>query len=312
MGEKKEVGTGSGTGKDLVKTQAFEVMDKADENLIVEQLKGHQLPDVYVYQYEDRGTAVTGLSVVGVGQVRRKMAEKNEVIRVLGDPQIRETEKEIYVIVKAGRYKYNKDGKEYLFDVTYGAKRQSKVFPGWKKTPNPFFFETGISKAERNAVRRLLDEPLAQSLINACIKGGKNLQKLNGKKPAPSQEEKTLPKDTKIVPSDDKKLTEDTMNKIVSLLIGKTTAQTKVLIYSRYGIEELDDLGEANGQDFVNFLQKKKTEKDKPVKTSTKKKEYDYFCSNEECGKGITKKVNDYSMKKYGKALCFDCQKEEK
>lgn len=33
-----------------------------------------------------------------------------------------------------------------------------------------------------------------------------------------------------------------------------------------------------------------------------------FICNK--CGVEITKKVNDYSEKKYGKALCFKCQKE--
>jgi len=317
MGKKAGESGGSGTGinKALKETRPFEIMDNADEELIVSELKGHQLPEVYVYSYSQEGKPVNGLSVVGVGQIRRKMAGKNEVIRVMGDPQIRETESEIYVVVKAGRYRYNKDGKEYLFDVTYGAKRQPKNFPGWKGTSNPFFFETAISKAERNAVRKLLDEPLAQALIATCVKSGKHLQKLEEPKTStpdgktPDKGNKVPDKGVKVVPADSQPLTDETTDKLVNLLIGITPAKVTMMLHSRYNVATVEELNEAKGLDFVEFLEEKKEEAKKPAKKPAEKKHYDYHCKK--CGEGVSDKVKKYSMEKHGKVLCYNCQREQ-
>ena len=37
-------------------------------------------------------------------------------------------------------------------------------------------------------------------------------------------------------------------------------------------------------------------------------KEYDWFC--DECSKGVTERVKEFSNDKYGQTLCYDCQKK--
>jgi len=39
-------------------------------------------------------------------------------------------------------------------------------------------------------------------------------------------------------------------------------------------------------------------------------KDIKYFCESAYCGVEITKKVHDFSLNKFGKAKCFDCQKD--
>ena len=318
--EKKESGMSGkvGSGKEIAEAKPFEIMDAEDEKLIIAELKGHQLPEVYVYSYEEGGKSVSGLSVVGVNQIRRQIAiptkqRKAEVIRVLGDPQIKENENEIYVVVKAGRYLFDKDGKEYLFDVTYGAKRQSKFFSGWKKTPNPFFFETAISKAERNAVRRLLDEPLAQALINDCLKGKKHFKELTGDAPK------------KLVEAKGDSLRDATEPKVISERQFKEIVRLKAMIdekvnnpqeffealLEQVGIPKdtaLDSLDRVQGDELEKLLKKQFPAERAKEKSSPALKKGEYLCVD--CEEKIVRKgtkTYDYAMKNFGAPVCYDC-----
>ena len=50
-----------------------------------------------------------------------------------------------------------------------------------------------------------------------------------------------------------------------------------------------------------------------PTPKAPPPRKYDYSPANDKCaacGKGITQKVADYSQKKFGKPLCYDCQKD--
>jgi len=322
--EKKESGMSGkvGGGKELESARPFEVMDREDENMIIAELKGHQLPEVYVYSYEEGGKSVSGLSVVGVNQIRRQMAiptkqRKAEVIRVLGDPQIKENENEIYVVVKAGRYLFDKDGKEYLFDVTYGAKRQSKFFSGWKKTPNPFFFETAISKAERNAVRRLLDEPLAQALIDDCLKGKTHFKTLKEEgRDAIPQEKPVEAKKTSTENVDLKAMTESQFKEIVRL---KALIDEKVnnpqeffeALLEQVGIPKdtaLDSLDRVQGDELEKLLKKQFPAERAKEKSSPALKKGEYLCVD--CEEKIVRKGTNtyaYAMKNFKEPVCFDC-----
>ena len=44
------------------------------------------------------------------------------------------------------------------------------------------------------------------------------------------------------------------------------------------------------------------------VKENVKKATAEYYCSG--CGAGISQKINDFSISKFGQALCMDCQKK--
>ena len=47
------------------------------------------------------------------------------------------------------------------------------------------------------------------------------------------------------------------------------------------------------------------------TETPTNKIVVEKTCVCEKCGEGVTEKVANYSKDKYGKVLCFDCQKKE-
>lgn len=70
-------------------------------------------------------------------------------------------------------------------------------------------------------------------------------------------------------------------------------------------------LSEIFTQDFDD-LPPEETPTTKPtvekVKENVKKASAEYTCSN--CGAGISQKINDFSISKYGQALCMDCQRQ--
>lgn len=45
------------------------------------------------------------------------------------------------------------------------------------------------------------------------------------------------------------------------------------------------------------------------VKENVKKSSEEYQCAS--CGAGISQKINDFSISKYGQPLCYDCQKQQ-
>ena len=45
------------------------------------------------------------------------------------------------------------------------------------------------------------------------------------------------------------------------------------------------------------------------VKENVKKSSEEYTCAS--CGAGISQKINDFSIGKYGQPLCYDCQKQQ-
>jgi len=171
MDEKKE-------NKALVADESlpYVLMDLEDENQILAEMRG-EVMNAFVYSYPDKktGREVTGLSKVGVDNVCRESANKGEVFRVIGDPVIRDSEDAIEVVIKVGRFAVNPKGTEIMLDTTYGAKRQPKQKKSrdGKLSFDPFFFETAMSKAERNAKRKLLPENLIIEMIKKYRAEGK-------------------------------------------------------------------------------------------------------------------------------------------
>lgn len=152
----------------------YELMDSEDEKQILAEMKGEVIT-AFVYSFQDKsGREVTGLSKVGVDNVCRESANKGEVFRVIGDPIIQDSEDAINFVVKVGRFALRPDGKGVMLDTTLGAKRQlKKKLIKNKMQDDPFFFETGLSKAERNAKRKLLPEKMILEMIKKFKAEGK-------------------------------------------------------------------------------------------------------------------------------------------
>lgn len=154
----------------LDESMPYKLMDAEDEKQILAEMRG-EIIDTFVYSFVDRsGKEITGLSKVGIDNVCRESASKGEVFRVIDEPVIKEDDKAVNVVVKVGRYLQKPDGKEIMLDTTFGAKREEKFR---NNRFNPFFFETAMSKAERNAKRKLMPENLIIEMIKKYKQQGK-------------------------------------------------------------------------------------------------------------------------------------------
>lgn len=148
----------------------FKVMDKADDDIILAEMSG-KIIDKFVYEFKDGGGTVVGLTVAGVNNTVRMFATQGEVIRVEDNPSIIQDDEFYHVVVKASRYRIerNNEGepREILLDTAFGSKRQGKKFRTrhGKILNDTFAFEKAVSKAQRNAKRMLLPEDFIVSMI---------------------------------------------------------------------------------------------------------------------------------------------------
>jgi len=161
--EKKELATG----------QAFSLMDRLDDELILAELKGEIL-EAYVYDFEVAGRQVRGLSKAGIDAACAEVARRGEAIREL-EIEWEITEEAGLFAVKAARFAIMEDGTERQLDAVIGTKRQPKTLTlrTGESVEDPFWFEKGSAKAGRNARRRLLPEKLIVELVKAYIDEGK-------------------------------------------------------------------------------------------------------------------------------------------
>ena len=133
--------------------EEFLEMDRRDEAQIVAELTG-ELVTEYAYSFESGGRTVIGLSYAGVKECARQMGG----IRV-SEPQIRETDEWWIVYCSA------EDTKTGL--LFWGGAQQAKYLPDGR--PDPFAFPKAISKAQRNAIRQLLPEPIIHAVIRKYL-----------------------------------------------------------------------------------------------------------------------------------------------
>ena len=156
--------------KALVVVDPFQIMDRLDDELIIQELEG-RLPDVLTYHFEDKGKEIWGLSKAGVDECKTELAKKGEVIREL-EVDWDDKEREAFFRVKVARYVIDKEGKEILLDTAMGFKRQPKHYATNDKF-DPFWYEKGGIKACRNACMRLIPKTIQEAVIEYAKKGGK-------------------------------------------------------------------------------------------------------------------------------------------
>jgi len=154
---------------ELVEARPFLLMDKEDEKQIIAEMRGEIIKE-YVYSYFKDGRRVEGLSLAGINAVSIHMAEVGNPMRVI-EQNITEDAEYIKAVIKVGRYSVKNDGTEVGLDSAYGAKRQAKFYASGKA--NPFAFEQAISKAERNARKKLIPEKVIVELMKQYKKEGK-------------------------------------------------------------------------------------------------------------------------------------------
>lgn len=161
--------------------EPFVLMDRADDELILQELKG-RVADVLAYRFTDsEGNVIEGLSKKGVDTCCREMAKHGEVLREL-EMNVIETEDAYLAQVRVGRYAINANGQEILLDTAFGVKRQSKLGRRKDGTPyeNPFAYEQAVIKAARNAKLRLIPEDLQQKILMFAL-AEKKVKQLEGR-----------------------------------------------------------------------------------------------------------------------------------
>lgn len=232
--------------------QPFVAMDKLDEELIIAELQGQQV-DTLVYQFENQGRVVTGLSKAGVDAVCREMAKQGEVIREL-ELNVLDNGTEYIAHVKAGRFaiQVTPDGvqRDVLLDTVFGVKRQPKTFENGKL--NPFAYEQAVSKAARNAKIRLLREDLKQVVIKAAIEAGKTID-IKPDAEAPQTRQRPQTKQG----NGDRKATEAQI-KLAKRLASEE--EIEEILQNSFGGKSLDELTTREASALIDELKQKQKE----------------------------------------------------
>jgi hypothetical protein len=167
----------------------FEAMERAEDEAILQELRGEAV-DSLVYELTDgEGRVVVGLSKVGVDRVAAEMALKGEVLREM-DFKLIPGRDNVVAVVKAGRYAVSQEGREVLLETVFGTKRQPRrrrvpVYgedgqpvmregrPVMRIEEDPFVVEVAMMKAARNARRRLMPQSLVAGVIAMARSQGK-------------------------------------------------------------------------------------------------------------------------------------------
>ena len=134
----------------------FTLMERKDEDQIMQELEGRVLNE-YVYKFRSDGREVTGLSWAGIKRIAQKMG--NITTKIVSIDGTKEDEPSYRVIVEAV------DLTKHLTMV--GVSEQSKVVTtktGLKYKDN-FALQKAMSKAQRNALRNLMPEPIIAEMI---------------------------------------------------------------------------------------------------------------------------------------------------
>lgn len=171
--------TGPGAEVVPISSDPLAVVEELEDTAIIEAVQGKVSP-TWVYSFPQGGATVTGLSVVGVEQAAREMAQRGEALRIIDCHIEYEDDREARFVAVAGRYAVSGDGKQVLLDSTMRAKRQPKFMKlrnGTEK-PDPHWYEKGMSKATRNAKAALLSDEVRQFIIAEATKAGPERQRV--------------------------------------------------------------------------------------------------------------------------------------
>lgn len=154
----------------------FEDFDRMDEEQIVRELMGGAVEE-YVYSFKQGEAVVTGLSVTGVMAVAQHMGG----ITCDDPPRWEITDDEYYCEIKAT------DRKTGL--TLWGSATQPRMMraKGVDK-PDSFARQKALSKAQRNAIRKLIPEPIAVEMLGAFSSGKRpgNLPPVQRRAPTPA------------------------------------------------------------------------------------------------------------------------------
>lgn len=146
----------------------------ADDSIIEQELAGKVLP-YYVYRFNQEGKEVVGMTVKGVNEVVRRLNKNPKSgSKIHINPQYitkeeveREGEKGIEVSVFAEDLISGNSGWGIKFEPYFKQGRNGRY-------KNTFAIEKALSKAERNAKRKLISEDAAIAMIDKLIKENPN------------------------------------------------------------------------------------------------------------------------------------------
>ena len=173
----------------------FKAIDRLDDEQILAELEG-RVSKVWVYQFQQDGKTVEGLSKVGVDQACIDMSMQGQVIREgdLSYQQDPTDPKYMLFSAFASKYAVSADGREVFLDKVIGTKRQciyiTTKSEGVSDRVNPFWYEQGAMKAMRNARMRLITEETRARIITLARKDGKT-KTVNGEDTRQVEQPKT-------------------------------------------------------------------------------------------------------------------------
>lgn len=149
--------------------------EMADDKLIEAELMGEVLP-FYIYQFEQQGKKTVGLSVKGVNEVVRRLnRDKKSGYNIRINPDHLKIE---HNIDQAGDMGVQVS--VYAENMLDGNSAWGIKFEAYQKTgrngkyKNDFAAEKALSKAERNAKRKLIPEPVVVKMIEKMLAADPN------------------------------------------------------------------------------------------------------------------------------------------
>lgn len=157
----------------------------ADDSIIESEMMGEIAP-FWVYQFDQKGTKISGLTVKGVNETVRRLNKNPKsgskihtnpnYLRIERDVE-QDGEKGIEVWVFAEDLVSGNSGWGAKFEPYFKAGKNGRY-------KNEFALEKALAKAERNAKKKLINEALATKIIQAMIKEGGHVKQIQ----APSKQ----------------------------------------------------------------------------------------------------------------------------
>jgi len=161
-------------------TQEFVIASElADDEQIEAELMGKAM-EHYVYAFDQQGKQVTGLTVAGVNEMSRQLTRKKDSgIKIRIVPDSIKIERNVEENGELGVSVILMAENMISGETAIGAKFEPFKKKGRNGSyENTFALEKAVSKAERNAKRKLIPEKVAIEMIKKFVKVGgvQNLQ----------------------------------------------------------------------------------------------------------------------------------------
>jgi len=149
---------------EVVEQMPYSLMERKDENQILAEIKGNVLEE-FVYSFPQGNRQITGLSYAGVKQIALKMGNIH-----CSEPILEENNGIWICKVKAIDVQRNLE--------MWGVSTQSKFMElrDGRKIKDDFCLQKCVSKAERNALRKLMPEKIIIEMLKEWQK------RINGKR----------------------------------------------------------------------------------------------------------------------------------